>query len=144
MRTGTLAWEVAVRDFGLEPGPRIRPDPLRWLWYAAWGRLPDRHRLWVLYDNTCDTWVLRYFARLLVIVIPPAAAIAIFLPGPHGVGVLTAVVCGGLAILLTAVWVNESTEHRLVQAGWRWDTGPAVRERRSVIAQQLGHDGWRW
>ena len=140
MRTGTLAWELAVRDFGLEPTPRIRPDPLRWLWYAAWGPLPDRHRLWVLYDTTCDTWVLRYFARLLVVVLPPAAAIAIFLPGPHGIGVLTAVMCASLAILLTGVWVNESTEHRLVQAGWPWDAGSALRERRANIAQQLGND----
>ncbi len=143
MRIGTRAWEAAVRSFGIEPTPRIRPNALRWLWYALWGPLPDRHRFWVLYDATCSTWVLRYFARILVIAAPPAAAIAVLLPGPPGLSVLTAFAAGGLAFFLTAIWVNEATEYRLVQAGWRWDTGPALRERRSAQARQMADAGQR-
>lgn len=134
MRASTRAWEAAVRSLGLEPAPRIRPDPLRWVWYAWWGPLPDRYRLWVLYDATCGTWVLRYFAHILAVVTIPALLVAVLLPGP--LGVLTAVTTGLVAFLLTAVWVNEGTEHRLVQAGWRWDTGPTVRARRSELAQR--------
>lgn len=137
MRTATQAWEAAVRSFGVEPAPRIRPNPLLWLWYAVWGPLPERHRLWVLYDATCSTWVLRYFARIVAIAAPPSAAIAIFLPAPTNINVLTAVVSGGCTFLLMAVWVNEGTEYRLVQAGWPWDTGPEIRERRATLTQRM-------
>jgi hypothetical protein len=135
MRASTRVWERAVHSLGIEPSPRIRPDPVRWLWYAWWGPLPDRYRLWVLYDATCSTWVLRYFAHVLAVVTVPSVLVALLLPG--SLGVLTAVLTGLLAFLLTAVWVNEGTEHRLVQAGWRWDTGPAVRRRRSDLAQRM-------
>ena len=32
--------------------PVVRPAPHRWLWYAIGGRLPERHRGWVLFDST--------------------------------------------------------------------------------------------
>ena len=63
------AWEIAAEALGLPAGPRVRPNPLLWIWYAHWGRLPERHSVWVLYDTTCSTWVLRYFARILTAVI---------------------------------------------------------------------------
>lgn len=138
MRTRTRAWEEAVRSLGIEPTPRVRPNPAQWLWYAFWGPLPGRYRIWVLYDATCTTWIFRHFARLLTIAIPPVAAAVLFLPGPIQLRVLTAVVAGTGAFLFTAVWVNEATESRLARAGWGWGTGPAVRERRSMIAEWIG------
>src|SRR3954447_16205173 len=48
--------------------PIVRPGPLAWIWYAIGGRLPERNRSWVLFDVTCRTWLLRHFARLLLII----------------------------------------------------------------------------
>jgi hypothetical protein len=138
MSTRTRAWEEAVRSSGIDPTPRVRPNPVRWLWYAFWGPLPDRHRIWVLYDATCATWIFRHVARLLTVAVLPVVAVALFLPAAAHVRVLTAFVAGFGAFLFTVVWVNEATDHRLVQAGWRWGTGSAVRERRAVIAQWMG------
>jgi hypothetical protein len=131
------AWEEAVRSLGIEPGPRVRPNPLRWLWYAFWGPLPERCRIWVLYDATCATWVIRHLARILTVAAPPVLAVILFLPGPLHLRVLTALVAGGGAFLYTAVWVNEATESRLTRAGWRYGIGPEVRERRSMIAEWM-------
>lgn len=131
------AWEEAVRSLGIEPLPRVRPNPFQWLWYAFWGPLPDRYRTWVLYDATCPTWLLRHLARILTIAVPPVVLVVVFLPGPLHLRVLTALVAGVGAFLFTAVWVNEATEQRLVRAGWPWGTGPEVRERRAVIAEWM-------
>lgn len=134
MRTGTEAWEEAVRSLGIEPTPRVRPSPVRWLWYAFWGPLPDRYRNWVLYDGTCATWVLRHLARILVVAVLPVAAVAVFLPAPVQLRLLTALVAGCGAFLFTAVWMYEATDYRLARAGWRWGISEEIRERRSVIA----------
>jgi hypothetical protein len=139
MRTRVLAWEEACRSLGIEPTPRVRPNPLLWLWFAIWGPLPERHRVWVLYDATCWTWVLRHVARLLLLTALPTAAILIWLPGPIGLRGLTAFVTGFCALLFTAIWVNEATEHRLVQAGWRWGIGPEVRQARNTMTERLTH-----
>lgn len=136
-RTSVLAWEEAAHSLGIEPTPRVRPGVLRWLWFAVWGPLPDRYRLWVLFDATTSTWVIRYFLRILTLIALPVAAIAIWLPGPGGLRALTAFVTGACAFFLTAVWVNEGTEQRLTQAGWRWGLGPELRERRAEMAHRL-------
>jgi hypothetical protein len=138
-RTSTLAWEAAVRSFGIAPTPRPRPNPLLWLSYALWRPLPDRYRLWVLYDTTCSTWVLRYVLRIVVLATPLCVAVAVFLPAPAEISMSTAIVCGTLSVLFTSVWVNEGTEYRLVQAGWRWDTGPELRARRVAMADRISH-----
>jgi Family of unknown function (DUF5313) len=137
MRTRVLIWEEAVRSLGIEPTPRIRPNPLRWLWYLVWGRLPERHRVWVLYDTTCLTWVIRHVLRLLLLAVLPVGAILLWLPAPLGVRGLTAFVAGFSAVLFTVVWVNEATEQRLVQAGWRWGIGPEVRRARAEMTERF-------
>lgn len=133
----TEAWEIAVESLDLAAGPRIRPSPWRWFWYAYWVPLPARHQVWVLYDSTCSTWVLRHFARILVAAAPPVLAIVLFLPAPPGLRALTALVAGSCAVLFTATWINEATEYRLVRAGYDWGVGPAVRARRDEFAQRL-------
>ena len=138
MRASVRAWEEAVRSLGVEPGPRVRPDPLHWLWYALWGPLPEKHRWWVLYDTTCSTWVIRHIARAVAIVALPVTAIALWLPTNGNIRGLTAAVTGLCAVLLVVMWVNEGTEHRLGQAGFPWGIGPQIRERRSHIAQRRG------
>lgn len=137
MRTGTEAWEEAVRSLGIEPTPRVRPNPVQWLWYAFWGPLPERYSNWVLYDATCSTWILRHLARILAVAVLPVAAVALFLPAPLQLRLLTALVAGGGAILFTAVWMYEATDYRLSRAGWRWGISEEIRERRSVIADWM-------
>lgn len=133
------AWEIAAEALGLAAEPRVRPNPARWLWYAYWGPLPERHAVWVLYDSTCSTWIYRHLARILAAVVAPVAAIAIFLPASGEVRALTAVLAGGCAVLFTSTWINESTEHRLIQAGYDWRVGSALRAKRSEIDQLLRH-----
>jgi hypothetical protein len=137
MRGNVIAWEQAVRSVGLDPGVRVRPGPLRWLWYAVWGPLPAKYRYWVLYDTTCSTWVLRHIARVVAIVALPVTAIALWLPTNAGIRGLTAAVTGLCSVLLVVMWVNEGTEHRLAQAGFPWGIGPQIRERRSHNAQRM-------
>jgi hypothetical protein len=136
MKTRVLVWEEACRSLGIEPIPRVRPNPLRWLWFAIWGPLPERHRVWVLYDATCSTWVLRHVARLVLLAAVPTSAILIWLPAPIGLRGMTAFVAGFCALLFTVIWVNEATEHRLVQAGWRWGIGPEVRQARAEMTER--------
>jgi uncharacterized protein DUF5313 len=133
------AWEVAAESLGLAATPRVRPNPLLWLWYAYWGPLPQRHSIWVLYDATCSTWVLRHLARILAAAAPPVAAIAIFLPATPQIRGLTAFVTGAYAVLFTAVWINESTEQRITRAGYDWGLGERLRAKRDEIAQRLRH-----
>ncbi len=128
-------WAIAVESFDLAPAPIVRPGVWRWLRYAYWGGLPERHAVWVLYDNTCRTWVLRHVARVIVAVAPPVALLALFIPAAGGVRALTACVTGACAVLFTTMYVNESTGHRLYQAGYPWRVGSAVRAKRDEVAQ---------
>jgi hypothetical protein len=126
MRTSALqAWEQAARTCGVEPPPRHRPNPALWLKYAAWGRLPDRHRGWVLFDTTTSTWILRHFARMIVLVAPPLTALALWLPTDGSIRALTCLTTGLCAIMFPTLYVNEATDHRLEQAGWPRRSGRA-------------------
>ena len=133
------AWTEAARSLDIDPTPRLRPGPLRWLLYAFWGPLPERSRTWVLYDGTCSTWVLRHVSRLLTVAVLPVTAVIVVLPGPLHVRVLTAVVAGLGSFLFAVVWVNEATDMRLIRAGWPPALGPELRQRRSDLAEWIGY-----
>ena len=133
------AWELAVRTEGVEPPPRVRPNPLLWLKYVAWGSLPPRYRGWVLYDTTCSTWVLRHFARLIVLVTLPVAALAIWLPTSGSVRALTCLTTGLCAVMFPGLYVNEATDHRLAQAGWPPSIGPRIRQARGTHGQSFAN-----
>lgn len=119
----------------MSASPRPRPNPAWWLLYAVWVPLPQRYREWVLFDTTCRTWVLRHLARTLVIAVPPIAAIVLFLPGSAGLRGLTAFVAGACAVMFVTLYINEATEHRLLQAGYPWGTGERMRAERSETAE---------
>jgi len=131
------AWEIAAESLGLVTAPRIRPNPVLWFWYVYWGPLPRRHAIWVLYDATCSTWIVRHVLRLLVATSLPVAAIAIFLPADGHVRAWTAFGAGICALFLTVPWINESTEYRVVKAGYDWRVVSALRAKRDEIAQRL-------
>ncbi|GAA1871971.1 DUF5313 domain-containing protein [Pseudonocardia alni subsp. carboxydivorans] len=104
-----------------------RPDPLRWLWYAAGGRLPARYRGWVLHDTTCRTWHLRHFARTAALLTLLSVPLALVVPGPLWLR-LTALLLGWLVSLQYALFVmEESVEHRVTKAGYPAGTARATR-----------------
>lgn len=116
-----------------------RPGVLRWLWYAVGGGLPPRYSAWVLHDATCSTWFLRHIVRTLVLVALPVAAVVIFLPAPTGIRVLTAVTCGLCAVMFAIVHSIESTERRVVRAGYVGGTAEELRGRRANEAQRAAN-----
>lgn len=103
-----------------------RPNPLRWIWYAYGGRLPDRHRDWVLHDATCRTWILRHFARTLVQVSP--GLLFLLMPGPLWIRMLA--ILGGviMALWYSLAYMEATCEHRLAKHGYPLGTGKATRE----------------
>ncbi|RBY95202.1 hypothetical protein DQ237_15340 [Blastococcus sp. TF02-8] len=111
--------------------PIVRPAPHRWLWYALGGRLPRRHRGWVLHDTTTRTWGLRHVARMLVQMAVPIALVLVFLPAPFG---LRAAVVGGgifLGLIYSLAYMPETTETRVMKAGYPPGTATAVRDEHS-------------
>ena len=65
---------------GLRARRRGRPPILRWLWYAAGGRLPARWRTWVFHDLTDLGWRGRIVFQKLVTMTIMGAVVAIANP----------------------------------------------------------------
>ena len=115
--------------------PVVRPAPHRWLWYAFGGRLPARNRGWVLHDTTTGTWALRHVARSLVQMAVPIIVIMAVLPASWG---LRAAVCGGglfLGLIYSLAYMPETTEHRVVKAGYPAGLATALRDRAGTEKQ---------
>jgi hypothetical protein len=116
--------------------PVIRPAPHRWLWYALGGGLPARNSGWVLHDTTAGTWWLRHVARSLVQVAVPIALVMALLPASWA---LRAAVAGGglaLALFYSLAYMPETTENRVVKAGYPAGTATAHRERAHLVRAQ--------
>src|SRR4051812_9703632 len=131
---GAMAGPGPVR--GGSAGRPVRPAPHRWIWYALGGGLPERHRAWVLHDTTTGTWWLRHVARSLVQVAVPIALVMVLLPA--GWGLRAAAAGGGLALALfySLPYMPETTENRVVKAGYPAGTATAHRERAGLARQQ--------
>jgi hypothetical protein len=101
---------------------------LRWLWYSLGGRLPERYRGWVLHDVTCRTWALRQVLRSLLVASPLVLILLVFVPGPFWIRGLSAL--GGvlMGLIYSLGYLIETTEHRLVKAGYPVGTGERTRE----------------
>lgn len=129
-----MAYPAARDDAPNEP--IVRPAPHRWLWYAFGGRLPERHRGWVLHDTTTSTWWLRHIARSLVQLAIPIALVMVLLPAGWG---LRAAVAGGgvaLALIYSIAYMSESTETRVKKAGYPVGTAQVHRDRAGILRQQ--------
>jgi Family of unknown function (DUF5313) len=130
---------AVMADAGAEqdavPEPVVRPAPQRWIGYAFGAGLPPRNRGWVLHDTTTGTWWLRHVARTLVQLAVPIALIAALLPAPWVLRL--ACVLGGviLALIFSVAYMGETTENRVVKAGYPAGTAQEVRERRSLVRQ---------
>jgi Family of unknown function (DUF5313) len=106
-----------------------RPGPLRWLWYAMGGGLPDRYREWVLHDTTTRTWALRHVLRSFVQLAVPIALVLVLVPGAFWIRGMAAL--GGifLALFFSLAYMPETVENRVKRAGYPAGTATAVRER---------------
>ena len=116
--------------------PVVRPAPHRWLWYALGGGLPARNRGWVLHDTTTGTWWLRHIVRTLIQVAVPIALVMTLLPA--GWGLRAAAAGGGLALALfySLAYMPETTENRVVKAGYPAGTATASRDRAGLAQAQ--------
>ena len=110
----------------------VRPDPLRWLWYSFGGGLPPRYREWVLHDVTTRSWALRQALRSLIMVAPLVVIVLVFVPGPFWIRAVSAL--GGIimGLIFALGYLVETTEHRLVKAGYPVGTGERVREQQQT------------
>ena len=121
---------AVVSDEGSAPVEAlVRPGPHRWLWYALGGGLPERHNRWVLHDTTTATWWLRHVSRSLVQIAIPVALVMILMPAGWG---LRAAAAGGglfLALFYSLCYMPETTENRVVKAGYPAGTATAERDR---------------
>ncbi|MCF6506088.1 hypothetical protein E9549_01490 [Blastococcus sp. MG754426] len=118
------------------PDPVVRPAPHRWFWYALGGGLPARHRGWVLHDTTTGTWWARHLLRTMVQLSIPIALVVAFLPASWE---LRLAVAGGgifLALIYSLAYMPETTENRVVKAGYPAGTATAARERAGLAGQQ--------
>jgi hypothetical protein len=109
-----------------------RPGPHWWLWYALGGGLPARNSTWVLHDTTVGTWALRHVARGLVQLAVPIALVLLFVPGPFWIRAMAAL--GGvlLGMFFSVAYMPETTENRVVRAGYPAGTAQAIREQASI------------
>jgi hypothetical protein len=106
----------------------VRPALHRWLWYALGGGLPRRNSRWVLHDTTTGTWWLRHIVRTFVQLAIPIALVMIFLPA--GFTLRAAAAGGGIALALffSLAYMPETTENRVVKAGYPAGTATAARD----------------
>jgi hypothetical protein len=113
-----------------------RPAPHRWLWYALGGGLPARNRGWVLHDTTTSTWWARHILRSLVQMSIPIALVIGLMPAPLGLRLAAA---GGgifLGMIYSLAYMNETTENRVVKAGYPAGTAQQVRDLAGLDRQQ--------
>lgn len=117
-------------DVRTEQAPQLRPGPLQWTWYALGGGLPRELSPWVLADTTGRTWVWRHLARALVQLFPLLIICLLLVPVPLAYRVSAA--AGGvvLGLLFSLAYMTETTEHRVVKAGYPAGTAGRVRTER--------------
>ena len=103
---------------------------MRWLWYSLGGGLPPRYREWVLHDVTTRSWAWRQALRSLLMVAPLVVIVLVFVPGPFWIRAVSAL--GGIimGLIFALGYLVETTEHRLVKAGYPVGTGERVRAER--------------
>ena len=112
-----------------------RPSAWRWVAYAFGAGLPERNDSWVLHDITASSWALRHLARVAVQLAVPVAAVYLLVPGAVWMRA-TAVVAGSvMALIFGFAYIDETTDHRLVKAGFPSGFGSQLRESQAVRRQ---------
>jgi hypothetical protein len=106
-----------------------RPDPIRWLWYAIGGRLPDRYREWVLFDLTSRAWVFRHLARALVQHLVWLLVLLLPIPLDLRLWMIAAGVSVGVVFSLS--FMEDASERRLIKHGFPAGLNRRIREESS-------------
>jgi hypothetical protein len=109
---------------------RGRPTVLQWLRYAYGGGLPRELSGWVLHDTTAPRWWLRHLARSVLQLLPVVVLCLVVVPAPLGYRVSAALGGMFLALVFSSAYMVETTEHRVVKAGYESGTAAQVREER--------------
>jgi hypothetical protein len=109
---------------------RQRPTVVQWLRYAYGGGLPRELSGWVLHDTTAPRWWLRHLARSVVQLLPVVVLCLVVVPAPLGYRVSAALGGMFLALVFSSAYMVETTEHRVVKAGYESGTAAQVREER--------------
>jgi hypothetical protein len=116
----------------------MRPGPLRWMYYAVGGRLPERCREWVLHDLTCRTWVFRHMARVLVQ--QPVWLLVLFVPTSWDIRWWALALAVSLSIFLSMLFIEDASDRKVVRHGYPDGLARAIREqvpmseRRGIVA----------
>ena len=103
---------------------------MQWLRYAYGGRLPRELSGWVLRDTTSRGWVWRHLARAFVQLLPVLLLCLLAVPAPLGYRISAAVGGMFLALVFSSAYMVETTEHRVVKAGYESGTAARLREER--------------
>ena len=103
-----------------------RPNPLRWLWYAVGGRLPDRYREWVLFDLTSRYWVFRHLSRALVQ--HSVWLLLLLLPIPLSLRLWMITVAVSVGIFFSLSFMEDASERRLIKHGFPVGLNRRIRE----------------
>jgi hypothetical protein len=107
-----------------------RPNLSQWLGYSFGGGLPPELKEWVLKDTTSWSWVLRVIGRSFTYLLVPIIVVIAFVPASLIIRI-GCCVCGGFVGLAYAtVYCVETTEHRLIKAGFPPGHGEYVRKKR--------------
>jgi hypothetical protein len=116
---------------------RTRPTAWQWLRYAFGGGLPASLNEWVLRDTTTPGWAMRHLLRTTVQIVPVLALAVLVLPGPPLI--IVPMVLGGalMGYIYSVAFMIQSTEHRLIKAGYPEGTGESIREARAHDDQQV-------
>lgn len=128
--------DVPSPDLGLSQ-PLHRPDPLHLLWYSVGGSLPPRNSAWVLHDVTCRTWLLRHFARTMLIIVPLFLAYMALMPASFSIRLLTGLTFAGGAFMFSLVNTLVDTDRRAVRAGYDPGVPARIRSQQAVDRQRL-------
>ncbi|SFF85016.1 DUF5313 family protein [Blastococcus tunisiensis] len=119
-------------DVGPVAGPAkdvVRPDPFRWIWYALGGGLPARFAPWVLHDTTTRTWAVRHVLRSMTQLAVPIALVLLLVPGEFWIRGMAALGGVFLGLFFSVAYMPETTENRVVRAGYPAGTATAARDR---------------
>lgn len=134
----TLSESSSASDDIETPPQLIRPalGPMIKYWYG--GTLPPRHNSWVLHDVTCRTWVIRHFARWLLLVIAPFFTLyMLVIPGSLPLRLYTGITFASTLLLVSMLYILIETERRAVQAGYRPSEPTRVRAKRTQEKHSL-------
>lgn len=112
----------------MEQTTQRRPGPVRWLSYAFGRKLPPQYRDWVLHNLTDDGWQLRQMLHSVVQLVPFVVLLVLLVPGELWVRLAGAGGGAVVGLIYAVAFLEQTTEHRALKAGFPRGTLTAVRE----------------